>query len=105
MTHNRDLVRPAPSRHGGMRPDAARFMQPSAYRYIRPDASRYLLPGTAAEDVFLALKYSAGQLRVPAGRTGGGQWTRATGGVGSGLGGLGGGAAAAEDGSVDISGG
>jgi len=58
-----------------MRHDAARFMRPDAARWIRPDVARFLKPGTDPADVFVALKYSPTQRRIPAGRTGGGRWT------------------------------
>lgn len=48
----------------------ARFMRPDAHRRIRPDAARWLKPQHPDE-----LKYSPNQPRVPAGQTGGGQWT------------------------------
>ncbi len=67
------------------RHDAARFMRPDAARWIRPDVARFLKPRTNPADVFIALKYSPTQRRIPAGRTGGGRWTDATeGGGGSG---------------------
>ena len=68
----------------------ARFMRHDAHRWIRHDAARFLKPGTNPADVYLALKYSPTQRRIPAGRPGGGRWTDASEGGGSG-GGLGGG--------------
>ncbi|MET0724514.1 MAG: hypothetical protein ABWY64_27305 [Tardiphaga sp.] len=53
----------------------ARFMRHDARRWIRPDAARFLKPGTNPADVYLALKYSPTQRRIPAGRPGGGRWT------------------------------
>ena len=55
----------------------ARFMRPDAARFIRPDAARFLIPGTNPADLYpaLNLKYNAGQPRVPAGQSRGGQWT------------------------------
>jgi hypothetical protein len=73
-----------------MRPDAARYIRPDGYRYIRPDVARFLKPGTDPANVFLALKYSPTQRRVPAGRSGGGRWTDEEQGGGGG-GGFGGG--------------
>lgn len=60
-----------------MRPDAARWMRPDAARWIRPDIARFLRPGTDPADVYTALdhKFNPSQLRIPAGRTGGGRWT------------------------------
>lgn len=71
-----------------LRHQQQRFMRPDAGRFVRPDAARFLRPGTSPTEVYpaLALKYNQGQPRVPAGRTGGGRWTR--GGDGSGGGNL-----------------
>ncbi|MBC7579359.1 MAG: hypothetical protein H7312_18690 [Tardiphaga sp.] len=72
---DRDAIWHAHQRARFMRPDAARFMRPDAARYIRPDVARFLTPGTDPADVYLALKYSPAQRRIPAGRPGGGRWT------------------------------
>ena len=67
-----------------LRHQQARFMRPDAVRWVRPDAAKFLKPGTRPRDVYpaLATKYNDDQPRVPAGETGGGQWTSGSGGSG-----------------------
>ncbi|MDP2298701.1 MAG: hypothetical protein Q8M24_24960 [Pseudolabrys sp.] len=54
-----------------------RFMRPDAHRFIRPDWRRYASPLSEKDHPFAEyeLKYSPDQPRVPAGSSGGGQWT------------------------------
>ncbi|WP_295851510.1 hypothetical protein [Tardiphaga sp.] len=83
---DRDAIWHAHQRARFMRPDVARFMRPDAARDIRPDVARFLKPGSDPADVYLALKYSPTQRRIPAGRPGGGRWTNETEGGGGGSG-------------------